>query len=113
MTSHHLSRKSRRVPFDCAVYYTNGQFHASGVLDNLSAFGGCVQGTEPVCPGMRLRLLLVPLRCDGAIVVRDALVRWSTGAAFGIEIEDLSLDSQMRLSQLVTKQRSELYASSN
>ncbi|GKS58397.1 hypothetical protein YTPLAS18_19240 [Nitrospira sp.] len=113
MTSHHLSRKDRRVPLDCAVYYTNGRFHASGVLDNLSASGGCVQGTEPVCPGMRLRLLLVPLRHDGAIVVRDASVRWSTGAAFGIEIEELSLHSQMRLSQLMMKERCELFASSN
>ena len=113
MTSHHVSRKSRRIPFECAVYYTNGRFHASGVIDNLSPIGGCVQGTEPVCPGMRLRLLLVPLGHEGAIVVRTASVRWSSGAAFGVQLDELSLDSQMRLSRLVTVERSELFASSN
>ncbi len=113
MTSHFLSRKSRRVPFECAVYYTNGRFHASGVVDNLSASGGCVQGTQPVCPGMQLLLLLVPLGHEGAIVVQRASVRWSSGAAFGIELEDLSLDNQMRLARLVTKERSELFASSH
>ncbi len=111
MTSHHLSRKSRRIPFACAVYYTNGRFHASGTIDNLSSIGGCVQGTEPVCPGMNLRLVLVPMDHDGAVVVRQASVRWSTGTAFGIEWSDLSLDSQMRLSRLVTLARPELVAS--
>jgi hypothetical protein len=111
--THHLSRIGRRMPFDCAVYYTNGSFHASGTLDNLSRSGGCVLGTEPVCPGMQLRVVLVPLGHDGAIVVRKASVRWSSGISFGIELTELSLDSRMRLSRLVSLDRPELLASLN
>ncbi len=111
MITHHLTRKSRRISFDCAVYYTNGRFHASGVIDNVSRVGGCIQGTEPVCPGMNLRLVLVPHGQDGAVIVRQASVRWSTGTAFGLEWQDLSMDSQMRLSRLVSTSRAELVAS--
>ncbi len=111
MTSHFSNRASRRLPLDCAVYYSNGRWHASGTLQNLSRSGGCVTGTEPVCPGMHLRLFLVPLGHDGAIVVQDASVRWSSGAAFGIELHDLTLESQMRLARLVSQERPELIAS--
>lgn len=109
--SHHAARKSRRVPFDCAVYYTNGRFHASGMVDNMSSVGGCIQGTEPVCPGMNLRLVLVPRGENGAVIVRQAAVRWSTGTAFGLEWDDLSMESQMRLSRLVSTRRTEVLAS--
>ncbi len=113
MNSHFSTRLSRRLPLDCAVYYSNGRWHASGTLRNLSRSGGCVTGTEPVCPGMHLRLFLVPLGYDGAIMVQDALVRWSSGAAFGIELHDLPLDSQVRLARLVSQERPELIASSH
>ncbi|MFO0773620.1 MAG: PilZ domain-containing protein [Nitrospiraceae bacterium] len=111
MMTHSSARKTRRIPLDCAVYYTNGRFHASGTVDNMSSVGGCVQGTEPVCPGMQLKLVMVPMGHDGAVIVRQASVRWSTGTAFGLEWADLSLESQMRLSRLVNTERPEIVAS--
>jgi hypothetical protein len=111
MTSHFYRRTGRRTSLRCAVYYSNEQFHASGRTGNLSRTGGCVEGTEPVRPGMRLSVLVIPPDPHDSIWVEGATVRWCRGTMFGVELTDLPLGSQMRLARLVTSHGPTLWAS--
>lgn len=111
MTSHFYRRTGRRTTVRCAVYYSNERFHASGRTGNLSRTGGCVEGTEPVRPGMRLSVLVIPPDPHDSIWVEGATVRWCRGTMFGVELTDLPLGSQMRLARLVTSHGPTLWAS--
>jgi hypothetical protein len=111
MTSHFFRRTGRRTILRCAVYYSNERFHASGRTGNLSRTGGCVEGTEPVRPGMRLSVLVIPPDPHDSIWVQGATVRWCRGTMFGIELTDIPLGTTMRLARLVTSQGPSLWAS--
>ena len=78
-------RSSIRIPFTCSDYYSDGDFHSSGVTKNVTISGACIQGNEPVEVGMELSLLLVPLLQPGLMVTK-ATVRWVRASAFGIQV---------------------------
>lgn len=111
MTSHFFRRTGRRTALRCAVYYSNEWFHASGKTGNLSRTGGCVEGTEPVRPGMRLSVLVIPPDPHNSIWLQGATVRWCRGTMFGMELTDLPLASQMQLARLVSFHGPTLWAS--
>lgn len=89
-----------RVPVHCPAYYTNGSFHASGVVRNLSGSGGLVQGTHPVHEGMRLNVFLIPPEPRHPFLIRNAKVRWVHGLGFGIDLADLDPSTQAHLAHL-------------
>ncbi len=89
-----------RVPVQCPVYYTDGSFHASGIIRNLSGSGGLVQGTHPVSEGMRLTVFLIPPAPRHPLMVENAKVRWAHGTGFGIDLADLDLSKQAHLAYL-------------
>jgi hypothetical protein len=82
------------------VYYTNGTFHASGTVKNLSGSGGLVQGTHPVHEGMRLNVFLIPPEPRHPLLVKNAKVRWAHGSGFGIDLADLDPLTQAHLAHL-------------
>ena len=76
-----------RAPLCCPVYYSNGEFHASGMTENLTARGGCLHGTHLVTVGMELVMLLIPT-ARRALIVKKATVRWVDEAHFGVELNE-------------------------
>ena len=80
-------RRDIRTPFSCAVYYSDGDFHASGMLENLTDRGGCLRGTHEVAVGMQLFVLLIPTERH-ALIIRKATVRWVEHAHFGVELSE-------------------------
>ena len=42
MTSRWNKRRRVRTPVSYAVYYSDGQLHASGIMQDLTEHGGCV-----------------------------------------------------------------------
>lgn len=78
-------RRTVRNPVSCAVYYSDGVFHASGVMENLTTQGGCVRGTHTVKVGMELVVLLIP-PAQRAFLIKRAKVRWVSFASFGMEL---------------------------
>ncbi len=86
MRFHTEKRSGLRAPVSCAVYYSNGAFHASGMTSNLTQTGGCLHGTHTVRVGMELMVLLIP-PTQKALLIKKVVVRWVKDAAFGVELD--------------------------
>lgn len=80
-------RRDIRSPVACAVYYSDGDFHASGMTENLTNRGGCLRGTHLVRVGMELVVLLIPT-AKHALLIKKATVRWVGHAHFGVELSE-------------------------
>lgn len=80
-------RRDLRAPVSCPVYYSNGEFHASGMTENLTNRGGCLHGTHLVTVGMQLVVLLIPTE-KHALMIKKATVRWVGGDHFGMELNE-------------------------
>ncbi len=87
MPDHADKRRNIRTPLACAVYYSDGAFHASGVTENLTTSGGCLHGTHSVQVGMELMVLLIP-PAQRAIMIKKATVRWVDEEHFGVELSE-------------------------
>lgn len=87
MTSQVNKRRDIRTPVSCAVYYSDGDFHASGMTENLTSHGGCLSGTHLVKVGMELVVLLIP-PSKSALMIKKATVRWVGNSRFGVELNE-------------------------
>jgi len=95
-------RPFRRFPVQCAVTYHAGPFHGQGTVWNLSCTGWRLSGDLPMRPGEALSLT-VTLPNKQRIVVPDAVVRWSRGQEFGIEMVETPKHTQARLIHYVRR----------
>jgi len=85
-------RRDIRTPVSCPLYYSDGEFHASGMTENLTNHGGCFRGTHGVTVGMELMVLLIPT-AKQALMIRKATVRWVGDAQFGVELSAADCDT--------------------
>ena len=85
-------RRDIRSSLSCPVYYSNGDFHASGMTENLTTHGGCLRGTHLVTVGMELVLLLIPT-AKHALIIKKATVRWVRDVHFGVELNEADCDT--------------------
>jgi hypothetical protein len=92
MTFRVNKRRNIRTPITCAVYYSDGEFHASGMTENLTNHGGCLRGTHGVAVGMELLVLLIPTSMH-ALIIKKAMVRWVGDAHFGVELSEADCDT--------------------
>lgn len=100
-TRFHL-RSFRRFPVRCSLYYSSDEFQGTGIAWNLSLNGWRVDGTQPVEPGMVLTLCVFLPGQYPTVFIDRAIVRWSRGQEFGIEVGSIKADEQARLEQFVT-----------
>jgi hypothetical protein len=87
MTFHANKRRDIRTPVSVAVYYSDGNFHASGMTENLTTHGGCLRGTHLVKVGMELMVLLIP-PAKNALMIKKATVRWVGDSHFGVGLDE-------------------------
>jgi PilZ domain-containing protein len=87
MTSRWNKRRRVRTPVSYAVYYSDGQLHASGIMQDLTEHGGCVSGTHVVTVGMQLMVLLIR-PAKRALMIKNATVRWVRQSHFGVELDE-------------------------
>lgn len=87
MASRSNKRRDIRTPVSCPVYYSDGDFHASGMTENFTSRGGCLRGTHLVTVGMELVVLLIPFERH-ALMIKKATVRWVGSAHFGVELNE-------------------------
>jgi hypothetical protein len=85
-------RRDIRTPVFCAVYYSDGDFHASGMTENLTNHGGCLRGTHVVKVGMELVGLLIP-PAKSALIIKKATVRWVGDSHFGVELNEADCET--------------------
>ena len=87
MASCSNKRRDIRASVSCPVYYSDGDFHASGMTENLTNRGGCLRGTHLVTVGMELVVLLIPT-AKHAVIIKKATVRWVDDVHFGVELNE-------------------------
>lgn len=95
-------RSFRRFPVQCSVYYSCDAFQGSGIAWNLSLNGWRVDGTHPVDAGTIVTLCIFLPGQHPTVFVDRAIVRWSRGQEFGVEVNAIKADEQARLEQFVT-----------
>src|SRR5690242_10001074 len=104
MMFHSDKRTSLRVPIACAVYYSDGVFHASGVTANLTHTGGCLHGSHHVQVGMELMLLRIP-PTQSALLIKKATVRWVRDRLFGVQLDQDDTSTSCELDQVAFDQQ--------
>lgn len=113
MSSNSCKRASARLRVECPAYYSDGKFHASGTVQNLSEAGGLMKGTHAVQAGMDLVVLIIPPAPRTALLIRRATVKWVDGQTFGLELAELEPFAQAELARLAVAQIPGLWASLN
>jgi hypothetical protein len=104
MASHLNKRRVIRPPLSCPAYYSDGDFHASGMTENFTIRGGCLRGTHLVTVGMQLMVLLIPT-AKQAFIIKKATVRWVRDAHFGLELSELNCGTIRELGETNVSQQ--------
>ena len=95
-------RPYRRFPVQCSVTYDAGPFQGQGTVWNLSCTGWRLSGDLPMCPGETLSLT-VTLPNEQRIEVPEAVVRWSRGEDFAVEVVKIEPHTQAQLRHYITR----------
>ncbi|MBK9999313.1 MAG: PilZ domain-containing protein [Nitrospira sp.] len=95
-------RSFRRFSIQCSVYYSSDALQGTGVAWNLSLNGWRIDGTHPVEPGTVVTLCVFFPDQHPTVFIDRAVVRWSRGQEFGIEVNEIKADEHARLEQFVT-----------
>lgn len=99
----HEPRYGKRHPLTCRIEYTVGTDCHDGVIVDMSKRGWRGQGMGPVSRGsvMAVRILCSDPVQD--ITIDEAVVRWTDGPEFGVEVTRISPDSASRLSDYLIR----------
>jgi hypothetical protein len=93
----HEPRDKKRHGVNCRIEYILEQNAYEGMLVDMSSRGWRAHGVHPVAKGSRLT---VEISCSGQrIRIEEAVVRWTNGLEFGVEVTHISPDSAARLSE--------------
>lgn len=95
-------RPFRRFPVQCSVTYHAGPFQGQGTVRNLSCTGWRLSGDLPMRPGETISLTIT-LPNEQRIEIPEAVVRWSRGQEFAVEIRSIELHTQARLQHYVNQ----------
>jgi hypothetical protein len=106
-------RMTARQSIDCPVVYTDGLFCAAGVVQDFTAVGIRVRGTQPVKADMKLIVFFLAPDDTASLVIRKGTVRWIDGTSFGIDLSEVSPASHVELSRLAAQYLRSLWASLN
>ncbi|MCC2640730.1 MAG: hypothetical protein K0S45_1143 [Nitrospira sp.] len=96
-------RSFRRFPVQCFVYYSGDEFKGTGTAWNLSLNGWRIDGTHPVEQGLVVTLCVFLPGRHPAVFIDQAIIRWSRGQEFGVEVSSIKADEHARLEQFVTE----------
>lgn len=90
-------RAFRRFPVHCSVYYSSDEFQGTGTAWNLSLSGWRVDGSHPVPPGAVVTLCVFLPDHNPTVFIDQAVVRWSRGQEFGVEVTSMKPVEQAHL----------------
>ena len=98
----HEPRYGKRHRISGRIEYLVGDHHYKGTLVDMSRQGWRVSGTLPVAMGTAMKIRVFLSDRVEPIVVDEAIVRWSDGLNFGIELTSLSQESATSLSEYLS-----------
>jgi PilZ domain-containing protein len=98
----HEPRYGKRHPANCRMEYIAGHDRAEGMLLDLSRQGWRVKGTQPVARGTTLAVSVYFPDLAQPIMVDEAVVRWTDGLEFGVEVTRISPDAASKFSDYLS-----------
>ena len=94
----HEPRERKRHPVSCRIEYILDKIRHEGILIDMSRQGWRVRGTQPVAKGTAMTVEILCANPAQRIPIEEALVRWTDGLEFGVEVIRISPESAARLS---------------
>ena len=98
----HEPRDRKRHAVHCPIEYILEQFRHEGTLVDLSLHGWRAHGVHPVAKGATMTVEILCSDPAQRIRIDEAVVRWTNGLEFGVEVMHISPDSAARLSEYLT-----------
>ena len=99
----HEPRHGKRHTVSCPIEYILDEIRYEGMLVEMSRRGWRAQGRRPVAKGTAMTVEILCSNPPHRITIAEAVVRWTDGLEFGVEVTDISPDSAARLSEYLTK----------
>lgn len=98
----HEPRFGKRQSVNCRIEYVLANRRYEGTLIDMSQRGWRAQGTHHLDRGTAMVVEILcsdPAQC---ITIEEAMVRWTDGLEFGMEVTRISPESAARLSEYLT-----------
>jgi PilZ domain len=94
----HEPRLGKRRAVSCRIEYVVENARYQGMLVDMSRGGWRAQGVSCLPKGTAMQVLIICSDAAHCIPIEEAVVRWSDGLEFGVEVTRISPDSAERLS---------------
>ena len=94
----HEPREEKRHAVSCRIGYVLDKTRHEGMLIDMSRRGWRAYGSQPVAKGAAITVEILCTDPAQHITIEEALVRWTDGLEFGVEVIRISPDSAARLS---------------
>ena len=99
----HEPRDGKRHTVSYPIEYILGKIRYEGMLVDMSQRGWRARGMRPVAKGTAMTVEILCSNPPDRITIAEAVVRWTDGLEFGVQVTDISPDSAARLSEYLTK----------
>ncbi len=98
----HEPRYGKRHPVSCRIEYAAGSERWEGTLVDMSRQGWRARGMQPVIKGTTLVVHVYIPDLAQPITIDQAVVRWTDGLEFGVEVTGISQESASKLSDYLS-----------
>lgn len=98
----HEPRFGKRRCVSCRIEYGIGESRNEGMLIDMSRQGWRARGTQLVAKGTALTVQVYFSEASQPITIEEAVVRWTEGLEFGVELTRLSPESAAMLSDYLS-----------
>lgn len=98
----HEPRYGKRHCVSCRIDYGVGDSRNEGMLIDMSQQGWRARGTQPVANGTAMTVQVYFSDVSQPITIDEAVVRWTEGLEFGVELIRISPESAARLSDYLS-----------
>jgi hypothetical protein len=98
----HEPRYGKRHRVSCRIEYAVGGSRLEGMLIDISRQGWRANGSQPVVKGTTMTVYVYVSDLSQPVVIDQAVVRWTDGLEFGVELIRISPDSAARLSDYLS-----------
>jgi hypothetical protein len=98
----HEPRYDKRLRLSCRIEYIMGNSRHEAMLIDLSRQGWHARGRQPVTNGTAMVVHVYSPDIPQPIKIDEAVVRWTEGLEFGVELTRISPESAAKLSDYVT-----------
>jgi PilZ domain len=99
----HEPRYGKRHAVNCRIEYVLEKIRYEGMLIDMSKRGWRAQGTHPIAKGTAMTVQILCSDPGQCITIDEAVVRWTDGLEFGVEVTRINPESAARLSEYLMR----------